>query len=593
MRLMLDRQQFNHKPTSYETGGIKNRLQDVDISLPQLAESLAKGCSVVPAQLSGLSDSSFVSQQLFMVDIDNEELHITIEEALAKCEAAGVEPCIIYESFSSSPDCLKFRLGFLAETIITDRSQRDDVVISLLSILSDGKDTYCDTRCMDASRLFYGTDKEVRWADTKFDVVECLKHKSDIGLSAKSFYDTNKVYNNNTYIGIIKRTALKDMSIKQLQDLMQQNPIKFPSYESMMEHLTTEVDLHQFLGVTGKTFCCPFHDDHHPSAGIFKTTRGQWFFNCFGCGIKGNIIRLAEIIFDCGRMEAINKLMEIYQLSYEDSLQVKMLRENIRIMRSDEFEYMAPNTYDMIDRYNMIEPIDMIYQIALENAHHFGSNEEMVFFFSQKYFIERLGKSTRTYASKKLALMAFLKLCTKVPDDQVPADLMKKAEEIRISKHLDKTIQFYKIPSYGGKLLQESNERAKLWKENNLTMMGMSREMLQRLDETIADEVYPKFAGKPINEGADKFQERVERIINKELTLNGYVTEKTILTKLKGNYNYNMTRLKRCLQESMDKYGYIKKRATNEIKSQLGIKAKGNPIIIVRDGDQNAMVSNM
>lgn len=34
---------------------------------------------------------------------------------------------------------------------------------------------------------------------------------------------------------------------------------------------------------------CPFHEDHNPSAGIYKTKSGIWRFKCHGCGFGGDV----------------------------------------------------------------------------------------------------------------------------------------------------------------------------------------------------------------------------------------------------------------------------------------------------------------
>lgn len=39
----------------------------------------------------------------------------------------------------------------------------------------------------------------------------------------------------------------------------------------------------------GLACICPFHDDHHPSAGIFKGDDGAWRFKCQSCGVWGDI----------------------------------------------------------------------------------------------------------------------------------------------------------------------------------------------------------------------------------------------------------------------------------------------------------------
>ena len=39
----------------------------------------------------------------------------------------------------------------------------------------------------------------------------------------------------------------------------------------------------------GNTCNCPFHEDKHPSAGIYQTEKGFWFYKCHSCGLNGSI----------------------------------------------------------------------------------------------------------------------------------------------------------------------------------------------------------------------------------------------------------------------------------------------------------------
>lgn len=38
-----------------------------------------------------------------------------------------------------------------------------------------------------------------------------------------------------------------------------------------------------------KAFCCPFHDDKHPSAGVKQSPSGFWYFHCYVCDINEDV----------------------------------------------------------------------------------------------------------------------------------------------------------------------------------------------------------------------------------------------------------------------------------------------------------------
>ena len=46
----------------------------------------------------------------------------------------------------------------------------------------------------------------------------------------------------------------------------------------------------------GNACTCPFHDDQHPSAGIFEGDDGAWRFKCQPCGVKGDIFDIRAMV---------------------------------------------------------------------------------------------------------------------------------------------------------------------------------------------------------------------------------------------------------------------------------------------------------
>ncbi|OXU14519.1 CHC2 zinc finger domain-containing protein [Sedimentisphaera salicampi] len=39
----------------------------------------------------------------------------------------------------------------------------------------------------------------------------------------------------------------------------------------------------------GDSCCCPFHEDKHPSAGIYQNEAGFWMYKCHSCGFCGSV----------------------------------------------------------------------------------------------------------------------------------------------------------------------------------------------------------------------------------------------------------------------------------------------------------------
>ncbi len=166
--LQLDSIPYTAKPKGAEIAGIKTRLCSYPpqmLTLQQFAKSIEKGQSFTPAVLvGGAKAENWKSQQLFCLDIDNEDKTVTgkhdkqrssepltVEAVLARCASWGFAPALIYETFSSSPDWQKFRIVFISETLISDRQAAEKIQLGIMELFPE-----CDKACKNADRLFFG-----------------------------------------------------------------------------------------------------------------------------------------------------------------------------------------------------------------------------------------------------------------------------------------------------------------------------------------------------------------------------------------------------------------------------------------------------
>jgi replicative DNA helicase len=176
---MLDNTGYTHKPEGREVGTLVNRFkkaQPVQITLDGLAAAVARGCTFIPGVLIGdKSDAAWKQQQLFAIDIDNSietgqtkggkkekrcrtaaEGYLSTAAAQELCSAAGLKPAMMYYSFNDQHDAPepweRYRIIFILDRVITDQTERADVVNVLLSVFGAAAD-----HCTDASRHFYGS----------------------------------------------------------------------------------------------------------------------------------------------------------------------------------------------------------------------------------------------------------------------------------------------------------------------------------------------------------------------------------------------------------------------------------------------------
>lgn len=164
--LQTDSVSYKHKPKN-NVSEIKPRIANsaaVSITLDELERRILSGITYTPGVLSGGSKAeNWKCQQIFCIDIDNEdktapkgekrqsEHPLDVAEVLKRCENWDILPALIYETFSSSPEWLKFRIVFIGSEVITDGEKRDIIQLGLQEIFPE-----CDSSCKNRDRLFFG-----------------------------------------------------------------------------------------------------------------------------------------------------------------------------------------------------------------------------------------------------------------------------------------------------------------------------------------------------------------------------------------------------------------------------------------------------
>ena len=151
----IDTTGYKKKPAGGEVGAIRNRLSGsgahIETSIYNLARYMEQGQTVQGALLRDKqnenedTDSRFIKQQLFCIDIDNTgERQLTTPEAIQSvCNAAGITPAIIAESFSSSEKLRKYHAFFVTDEPANDAETARNVLLNLQRVFEGAADPAC------------------------------------------------------------------------------------------------------------------------------------------------------------------------------------------------------------------------------------------------------------------------------------------------------------------------------------------------------------------------------------------------------------------------------------------------------------------
>lgn len=370
----------------------------------------------------------------------------------------------------------------------------------------------------------------------------------------------------------------------------------FKCRKDLLTYIKTEIDLGEYLGIGEDMVCCilPEHDDNSPSAHIICHDNGTQLYKCFGCDTVRTIISITEQLAKCKPSEAIEFIKKVYDLELIESewtqQQKQLLINMANYLGSEELKLEYPTIYKIVR--TRIQHIQVMLIKFSEMV-----NEEMqidgkpFFFASYPNLMNLMNVKNRTQLTQSIALFALLELLEKLPEDKIPDKELTKAKAIAAKYGLKKLTSFYAFEEYGVNTFAESEKKAIILKENNVSLKGLSRELVLStfgIDE--ANRVYPQYKyenDKGTSEKSDEHTAEIVQCISYCIENKGYATERNVVDMLRGKYNIEKTevQIKRRLQEILNAYSLRRERTNKELKAKYNVEGNGYPYIIVRNED--------
>lgn len=373
------------------------------------------------------------------------------------------------------------------------------------------------------------------------------------------------------------------------------NKIIFKCKSELYDYINT-IDLGKYLGIYNNMVCCilPEHEDSQPSGHVYKNENNMPFYKCFGCGKARSIIGITEHLAGCKRHEAIEFLKNVYDLELQESEWTQTHRELMvecaNYLNSDEFKSEFPELNKAIrTRKHHIQMLLVHFSGMINEDMMFG--DKPIFFGSYPQLMEVCNIRKSDNLAQSLALFALLNLIEKLPEDKIPEQELKKAKSIAAKYGLKKISNFYAFSEYGVGTFTESEKNAKILKENNVTLKGLSRELVLRtFGEETANKIYPQFKfenSRGTSEKSDEHTTEIVSCIQYCLDKKKYCTEIDIVRMLNSKYNHVTTeiQIKKSLQEILTSYGLKRVRANKGYKEKYNIDENGYPFIIIRDNE--------
>lgn len=309
----------------------------------------------------------------------------------------------------------------------------------------------------------------------------------------------------------------------------------------------------------GERVCCPFHNDKHPSGHVFRGTKGQLLYKCHACEIETkNIIGLYQSHTKSSFRNAVKSLgailgIKIVKTEFEQKQHEKYF-EN-RWYLDQNVQELFPYTAHYIDRYGRRGILRFLNDkaeltVTKEEFQYEGHN---VFFISYRFIKRETNKTSLSAIRKTVFLMILLGFIQRVPEEDVPEDLKKRAEQekrmlhdelLENAKELDekekakamkraselRMINFYIVPNWNNCAFEIEAIAKEMFDKNfsfakHITKIGLA--ML--LGDEVANRVYPDARKVPnrFQKIADKLKEEIE----KDMETKGYSIVEDVLSR--------------------------------------------------------------
>ncbi len=621
MRILcnVDRTPYRAKPEPEQIRKIQCNLETPqEISVQDLFDVICSGGSFRPAAIRGNSDSGFISQQIFAVDIDNakskdpipEADRLTPQEAISRARAAGLKPNFIYPTFSDSPELRKYRILFLLDVPIIEpelRSRVADYITDIFGIAADGK-------CKNPARLFFGTDKPPILTDTDhINRIQDIERLLPDRPAQKPTRTKGKPQ--RTAKPTSKREAGRKSNIELIQghewgELSERIGSKekkiFDSVADFKAEVWRNADIAELLEIdTPKSFCCIFHNDRSPSASIYYGDCGKWLYKCFSdnCKYGDKALTIHSIIANLANMksweawEAIKQIYnyEVLRTPQSERLQGELLEIAEILDTLDETGFTAQCPIASKNVRYAVELYHHILRIAGRNISPYTQDDKVIFFFSLRQLASESGRSPNkaNKINQYITALAYHGMIEKLSDDQVPIQLLKRAYDL--TKENQRHIQFYALQGWNNDTLINIEDNGIRWKKNGYRQNGISYELFYRTEgQEVASRLYPlsskttkedKVVTRKPTMAAEQRHNAIMNICTDLILSKGYATEKEIALALSKHMGKELTdrQIKRSITDICECNGLTKKSSTKALKERFNIASKGYPTIIYKE----------
>lgn len=347
-------------------------------------------------------------------------------------------------------------------------------------------------------------------------------------------------------------------------------------------------------------FSCLFHSDENPSANIYRTKHGKYFYKCFAasdgtseCHAEHlDLIQICQSVKGFSFLQAVMYLCDFFGIRFVRRKwfwkQLEKYQQNAFFIESFEelgYQNSIPHLYKKIRSKLVYLKLINHYALGKLSSEKYQYEGEAVFFFSYDY-LASLQRVSEQAIRNNVNTFCMFGLLRKLDIKDVPPDLMRKAREYQqemseLRGRKMKPVNFYTLPLLSDCLLDAERKARELHFFNMRNCMNKSF-LIEQFGENEANEVYHD--ERTLSKRDQAIRRRLERTLCQLIKHQGYATKRQVLakTKIEGRLRVTPSEkeqvLDRNLNNFLDGYNLISVRANKALRQQFGL---ARPIQII------------
>lgn len=576
VEILLDKEQYNHKPQDKEVVTLTKRLPQnkVSVAMKDLADAVSSGCTWKASVMSDTTNDSFVSSQIVALDVDNKNSYISVNDFLALNHK--YKPYFIYETFSSTKEHERFRVIYVFDKVITDYNTMN----ALYEEIWAQYPTVDLDRTVRPGKILFG-GKTLRHYNESINKIPKIK-PTDKAITKKHSTPIKEVV-------VEKVTITKEDIISRLKAMKNNyRNVKSIDINDSYEWCNKNILITELLGIEEDTrFRCimPNHEDNNPSARITTIDEVQVYF----CTCEANGFRLITLL---------SKLLDMSENKVR-----RLLLENLGITYGSEYQrntklYVADLLFSLervidedlkhyLDLRKLYETYKLIISFTYEHITYesLANDDNLVVFFASKNQISDLMKNhcVKGESGRKLRALCDLGLLRKLTDSELRPDALTNANKQRqilqekLGKENLKRTDFYELVDLSPSTMETALERIKLMKDNFVKQKGNN--VNRRINTFGAEEVLTTInVQTTVN---DKKQKRIETklrgIVEELLKTNVFFSESDLAKAYRATDKKHITKrdAEQIVLDFIPVFAQegllIRKRVNKELRKQYGV----------------------